>query len=140
MRFRFPEAMPMRASAALSGLSIRCRMPPGDPINPEGTRHAGADPTGKIQSPRRNKTRIGRIVVRSTPNLAQREIMTDRLQYGTTAKIFHWLVLALLLVQYPIGWLMPDIHRGMTPGVAMTFHTSIGLVILAAVVLRLSWR
>ena len=37
--------------------------------------------------------------------------MTDRLQYGTTAKVFHWLIVALLLVQYPIGWLMPDIHR-----------------------------
>jgi cytochrome b561 len=66
--------------------------------------------------------------------------MTDRLQYGTTAKVFHWLVVALLLVQYLIGWLMPDIHRGTKPGVAMTFHVSIGLVILATIVLRLVWR
>jgi cytochrome b561 len=66
--------------------------------------------------------------------------MTDRLQYGTTAKVFHWLVVALLLVQYPIGWLMPDIHRGMKPGLAMTLHVSIGLLILTAIVLRLSWR
>ena len=42
--------------------------------------------------------------------------MTPRLHYGTPAKIFHWLVVALLAVQYPIGWLMPDIHRGMQPG------------------------
>ena len=48
--------------------------------------------------------------------------MTERLQYGTTAKVFHWLIVALLLVQFPLGWLMPDIHRGMKPGVAMTFH------------------
>jgi cytochrome b561 len=66
--------------------------------------------------------------------------MTNRLQYGTTAKVFHWLVLALLLVQYPIGWLMPDIHRGMTPGAAMTFHVSIGIVILLLIVLRFAWR
>jgi cytochrome b561 len=66
--------------------------------------------------------------------------MSDRLQYGTTAKVFHWLVVALLLAQYLIGWLMPDIHRGMKPGVAMTFHVSIGLVILATIVLRLAWR
>ena len=51
--------------------------------------------------------------------------MTDRLQYGTTAKVFHWLIVALLLVQYPIGWLMPDIHRDMKPGAAMTFHISL---------------
>jgi cytochrome b561 len=66
--------------------------------------------------------------------------MSDRLQYGTTAKVFHWLVVALLVAQYLIGWLMPDIHRGMKPGVAMTFHVSTGLLILATIVLRLAWR
>ncbi len=66
--------------------------------------------------------------------------MTDRLQYGTTAKVFHWLIVALLLVQYPIGWLMPDMHRGMKPGAAMTFHVSFGMVILVLIVLRLAWR
>jgi cytochrome b561 len=66
--------------------------------------------------------------------------MTDRLQYGTTAKVFHWLIVALLLVQYPLGWLMPDIHRGMKPGDAMTWHISIGIVILTLIALRLTWR
>src|ERR1700744_6144052 len=66
--------------------------------------------------------------------------MTDRLQYGTTAKVLHWLILALLLIQSPLGWLMPDIHRGMKPGDAMTLHISIGIVILALIVLRLGWR
>ena len=66
--------------------------------------------------------------------------MTDRLQYGTTAKVFHWLVVVLLLVQYLIGWLMPDIHGGMKPGAAMTFHVSFGIVILALIILRFAWR
>jgi cytochrome b561 len=66
--------------------------------------------------------------------------MTDRLQYGTTAKVFHWLIVALLLVQYPIGWLMPDLHRNMKPGAPMTFHISFGLTILLLIVLRLVWR
>jgi cytochrome b561 len=66
--------------------------------------------------------------------------MTDRLQYGITAKVLHWLVLALLLVQYPIGWLMPDLHRNMKPGAPMTFHISFGISILLLVVLRLVWR
>src|SRR4051812_19497764 len=69
-----------------------------------------------------------------------RRMMDDRLQYGTTAKLLHWLVVALMLVQYSIGWLMPDIHRGMQPGAAMTFHVSFGLVILTLIVLRLAWR
>ena len=66
--------------------------------------------------------------------------MTDRLQYGTTAKVFHWLIVALLFVQYLIGWLMPDIHRGMKPGAAMTFHVSFGLLVLILIVLRFAWR
>jgi cytochrome b561 len=66
--------------------------------------------------------------------------MTLRLQYGTPAKAFHWLIVALLAAQYPIGWLMPDIHRGMTPGAGMTFHVSIGLSVLVLTTLRLVWR
>jgi cytochrome b561 len=66
--------------------------------------------------------------------------MSSRLQYGSTAKVFHWLIVALLIVQYLIGWLMPDIHRGMQPGVPMTLHLSFGLSILILITLRLFWR
>src|SRR3982074_815560 len=66
--------------------------------------------------------------------------MTDRLEYGTTAKVLHWVIAALLLVQYLIGWLMPDIHRGQQPGTAMTLHVSIGMLILILIVLRLASR
>jgi cytochrome b561 len=66
--------------------------------------------------------------------------MTDRLQYGPTAKLLHWLIVALLVLQYPIGWLMPDIHRNMKPGAAMTFHISFGVTILALIMVRLIWR
>lgn len=65
--------------------------------------------------------------------------MTSRLHYGTPAKVLHWLIVALLLIQYPIGWLMPDIHAG-PPGAPMTFHLSFGILILAVIVLRLVWR
>jgi cytochrome b561 len=66
--------------------------------------------------------------------------MTNRPHYGATAKVLHWLVVGLLAIQYPIGWLMPDIHRGMPPGVAMTCHISIGTVILTLIVARFVWR
>lgn len=66
--------------------------------------------------------------------------MPPRLQYGTTAKVLHWLIVALLVVQYLIGWLMPDLHRGMQPGVPMTLHISVGFTILVLIVLRLIWR
>jgi cytochrome b561 len=65
--------------------------------------------------------------------------MAKRLHYGTTAKVFHWAIVALLIVQYAIGWMMPDVHAG-PPGVPMTWHISIGTVVLALIVVRLLWR
>jgi cytochrome b561 len=66
--------------------------------------------------------------------------MKHRLHYGTTAKVLHWTVVGLLVVQYSIGWLMSDIKRGMNPGVGMTLHVSIGTTILVVIVARLAWR
>jgi cytochrome b561 len=85
---------------------------------------------GEVSLPQRNNTKQPKA----------RNIMSKRLNYGTTAKIFHWLIVALLIVQYPLGQFMPDIHRGMQPGDAMTFHISVGITILALIVLRLLWR
>ena len=63
-----------------------------------------------------------------------------QLHYGATAKLFHWVIAALIAVQLPIGWLMPDIEPGMTPGTAMSVHISIGMTILVLIVLRFIWR
>ena len=65
--------------------------------------------------------------------------MSDRLHYGVTAKVFHWLIVALLAVQYAIGWFMPDVHRG-PPGAPMVVHISFGFTILLLIVLRFAWR
>lgn len=65
--------------------------------------------------------------------------MADRLHYGTPAKVLHWLVVALLAFQFPIGWFMPDVHAG-PPGKAMTLHISFGLTVLVVILLRLVWR
>ena len=65
--------------------------------------------------------------------------MTDRLHYGTPAKVMHWLVVALLMVQFPIGWFMPDVHGG-SPGNAMTLHISCGITLLVVIVARLIRR
>jgi cytochrome b561 len=39
--------------------------------------------------------------------------MAKQIHDGTTAKAFHWTIVALLIVQYPLGWFIPHIHRGM---------------------------
>lgn len=67
-------------------------------------------------------------------------MLTRRLQYGAIAKIFHWAIVVLIAVQLPLGWLMPDIRRGMTPGSAMSLHISIGMTILLLTGLRFTWR
>jgi cytochrome b561 len=66
--------------------------------------------------------------------------MAAQLHYGTTAKVLHWLIVALLVIQYPIGFLMPDLHANTKPGVPMTLHVSFGLTILTLIALRFVWR
>jgi cytochrome b561 len=60
--------------------------------------------------------------------------------YGAIAKALHWLTAGLLAVQLPLGWLMPDIRRGMNPGAAMSLHISIGVTLLLLMTVRLVWR
>ena len=66
--------------------------------------------------------------------------MKAHLHYGNTTKGLHWLIVALVAMQYLIGWFMPDIEAGMMPGVRMTWHISIGTTILAIMLFRLAWR
>ncbi len=66
--------------------------------------------------------------------------MRQQQSYGATAKFFHWTIVGLLSFQYLLGWLMPDIKRGMTPGTAMSVHLSVGISILALGCARYLWR
>ena len=66
--------------------------------------------------------------------------MTKQPAYGKVAKVAHWAIVVLLAVQFPLGWLMPDIRRGTPPGSAMTLHISVGLIIMMLMILRLTWR
>jgi len=61
-------------------------------------------------------------------------------RYGAAAKSLHWLILALLIVQYAVAWIMPDIGPGTEPETLINLHMSLGLTILALAVLRLIWR
>lgn len=66
--------------------------------------------------------------------------MNDEPQYSAAAKSFHWLTALLLAVQFLIGWIMPNIRRGMQPESLMNLHLSIGVLILAAALARVAWR
>lgn len=65
---------------------------------------------------------------------------TTREGYDTVAKLLHWLVAAILVGQFALGWLMPPVRRGMEPGLAMHTHISIGIVVLVLIAVRLLWR
>src|SRR2546423_5944884 len=64
------------------------------------------------------------------------------LRYTHVAIALHWLVAALVLAQFTWGWSMQQIPK-QPPGLradAYNVHKSIGLVILALMLVRLGWR
>ncbi|HWS77773.1 MAG TPA: cytochrome b [Thermomonas sp.] len=67
-------------------------------------------------------------------------LKNTRDQWGSVSKALHWLVLALVLAMAWLGLTMGDLPNG--PGKIATYalHKSIGITLLALVVLRLLWR
>ncbi|MDB5987185.1 MAG: cytochrome [Nevskia sp.] len=66
--------------------------------------------------------------------------MEDAKDYGAVAKLAHWLVFALVAVQFAVAWTMPEIGRDTRPEGLVAWHLSVGTLILLVVVLRLLWR
>lgn len=65
---------------------------------------------------------------------------TTQGRYTRTAIVLHWLVLALLVAQYAIGWSMPHIGRNTQVTTLISLHFSIGVLIIGVIVVRLAWR
>ena len=64
------------------------------------------------------------------------------LRYTTVAVALHWLVAAVLLAQFTWGWAMQQVPK-QPPGLradAFNLHKSVGLVLLALMLVRLGWR
>jgi cytochrome b561 len=60
--------------------------------------------------------------------------------YSPTAKFLHWLIVVLLIGQFIAAWTMPHIGRNTPVTTLISIHFSIGIVIIAVVVVRLFWR
>lgn len=60
--------------------------------------------------------------------------------YDGVARLLHWLVVALVVAQFAIGWIMPDIERGTLPAGLIAWHLSVGAALIAAVAARIIWR
>lgn len=66
--------------------------------------------------------------------------MVEAPGYGAIAKTLHWLIVALLISQYALGWIMPHVRRNTLPVGLIFWHVSIGMLILVVLALRLVWR
>ena len=60
--------------------------------------------------------------------------------YSGLAKIFHWAIVVLLIVQFTVAWTMPHIGRNTQPDTLINLHLSFGVLILALAIVRLGWR
>lgn len=60
--------------------------------------------------------------------------------YTGTARLLHWLIVMLLIVQFIIAWTMPDMRRDTPVTTLIDLHFSFGMLILFIAVIRLAWR
>ena len=62
-----------------------------------------------------------------------------RPHYDSVSKILHWLIFILLTIEFVVAWTMPG-GRGMTePTALVSFHFSLGLLILCIMLIRAVW-
>ncbi|MBN8713518.1 MAG: cytochrome b [Xanthomonadales bacterium] len=67
-------------------------------------------------------------------------VITAPARYTRTAIVLHWLIFLLLIVQFIVGWSMPHIGRNTPVTTLISVHFSLGVLILALIVVRLAWR
>ncbi len=60
--------------------------------------------------------------------------------YTGIAKSLHWLIVALIIAQFIVAWIMPDIGRNTPVTTVISLHFSFGIIILAVAIVRLAWR
>ncbi len=68
--------------------------------------------------------------------------MSDRVEpgYSATARLFHWVVAALVLLMLPIGIVMANVDVGSAQDVLYHLHRSIGVILLPVMLARLIYR
>jgi len=64
---------------------------------------------------------------------------TER-RYGLVSQGFHWLVVALIIVQFIWAWRIDGVEGLRDRLELVTQHKTVGMTILALAVLRLAWR
>src|SRR5712664_2008591 len=67
-------------------------------------------------------------------------LRNDADSWGAPAKLFHWVIAALILAQIALGLMAASWRLSPTKLELFFWHKSTGMLILALVALRLLWR
>jgi cytochrome b561 len=65
--------------------------------------------------------------------------MTESNEYNGLAKTFHWLAALCVVLAWLLGTFIDDLPKSWEPRVLFT-HMTLGLTVLAVLVLRVGWR
>jgi cytochrome b561 len=61
-------------------------------------------------------------------------------RYSAVAQAFHWIIAALIVTQFTLGWLGDDLPLGARKLTLLARHKSFGMTVLLLALLRLMWR
>ena len=61
-------------------------------------------------------------------------------RYTATAQVLHWATTALVFAVLPLAWVAESLPKGPEQSTVFVIHRSVGLTILALIVIRLAWR
>ncbi len=67
-------------------------------------------------------------------------IRNTKNNFGSIAKFFHWITVALILVMMALGIYMHELELSPLKFELYAFHKSLGMIVLTVVLLRLAWR
>jgi len=60
--------------------------------------------------------------------------------YNGFAKLLHWSIAVLVILQLGIGWTMPEVHKDTKPVGLIGAHVIVGTLIVLLVAMRIVWR
>jgi cytochrome b561 len=61
-------------------------------------------------------------------------------RYTGVAQLFHWVIAALIVTQFVLGWMGEDLPLGMHKLALLARHKSFGMTVFMLAILRLLWR
>ncbi len=60
--------------------------------------------------------------------------------YSPVAKLLHWAILAVVIIQFITAAVMPGVRHNQTPGFLLSIHMSFGIVVIGLMIMRFLWR